>query len=193
MAPASALGHDVGRVALAPYTRTPQQVYLFRSLTPQQAERVYAHELGHVIEELAGGIPTARLNTELRQVYNALNTGMERTRHLTGPQHLGYRGADVPRELMAEAIRAYLADPNYLKTVAPKTAAAIRVAVNSHPTLRKISQFNAIASPVAMGAIDPEPAEWRVASDVIAAPGAARALARLAGRGLKNRPTISLG
>jgi hypothetical protein len=32
---------------------------------------------------------------------------------------------------MAEAIRAYMADPNYLKTVAPKTAAAIRAAVNA--------------------------------------------------------------
>jgi hypothetical protein len=56
---------------------------------------------------------------------------------------------------MAEAIRAYMADPNYLKTVAPKTAAIIRAAVNSHPTLSKIIQFNAIAAPVAMGAIDP--------------------------------------
>jgi hypothetical protein len=156
-APASALGHDVGRVSLAPYTKAPQEVYLSRRLTRQQAERVYAHELGHVIAELAGGIPTASLNTELRQVYNTLNTGMERTRHLTGPQHLGYKAEDVPKELMAEALRAYLADPNYLKTVAPKTAAAIRAAVNSHPTLRKIIQFNAIASPVAMGAIDPEP------------------------------------
>jgi hypothetical protein len=261
MAPASALGHDVGRVALAPYTRAPQEVYLSRRLTRQQAERVYAprpfaadypsgaladasgrltadiegrplgaeyvagrrmvggpdeplgppevvaaatqasgrnpqavaarelggeagrvvketdrrggqsdyhllwnrgltpvqserviaYELGHVIQDTAGGIPTAGLSSELRQVYNTLNTGMERTRHLTGPQHLGYKAEVAPKELMAEAIRAYLADPNYLKTVAPKTAATIRAAVNSHPTLRKIIQFNAIAGPTIMG------------------------------------------
>ena len=63
--------------------------------------------------------------------------------HLTGPQHLGYTGDSVPRELMVEAIRAYMADPNYLKTVAPKIAAAIREAVNSHPALGKIIQYNA--------------------------------------------------
>ncbi|HZN27897.1 MAG TPA: hypothetical protein VFB88_00930 [Xanthobacteraceae bacterium] len=51
---------------------------------------------------------------------------------------------------MVEAIRAYMADPNYLKTIAPKTAAAIREAVNSHPALGKIIQFNAMAGPVAI-------------------------------------------
>jgi hypothetical protein len=45
---------------------------------------------------------------------------------------------------MATAISAYLGFPNYLKTVAPKTAAAIRDAVNAHPVLSKIIQFNAI-------------------------------------------------
>lgn len=109
----------------------------------------------HLIDELAGRIPTTGLNTELRQVYNTLNTGQERTRHLTGPQHFGYRGDDLSRELMVEAIRAYMADPNYLKTVAPRTAAAIREAVNSHPTLSKIIQFNAVTGPAMMG-VDPD-------------------------------------
>src|SRR5262249_19701760 len=106
--------------------------------SPVQAERVIAHELGHIIDDMAGSIPTAGLNTELRQIYNTLNTGQERTRHLTGPQHFGYGEADVPKELMADAIRAYLADPNYLKTVAPKTAARIREWANPRPTLSKI-------------------------------------------------------
>ena len=57
---------------------------------------------------------------------------------------------------MAEAIRAYLADPNYLKTVAPKTAAAIREAVNSHPILSKIIQFNTMVGPAAMIGIEPQ-------------------------------------
>jgi hypothetical protein len=45
---------------------------------------------------------------------------------------------------MAEAIRAYIQDPNYLKTVAPKTAAAIRKAVNGNPRLSKAIQFNSL-------------------------------------------------
>jgi hypothetical protein len=61
------------------------------------------------------------------------------------PQHLGYRAEEVPREFMAEAIRAYMADPNYLKTVAPEAAAAIRAAVNANPKLRDVIQFNAVA------------------------------------------------
>jgi hypothetical protein len=120
-------------------------------LPPISRERVIGHEVGHLIDDLAGRIPTAGLATELRQVYNTLNTGQERTRHLTGPQHLGYKSSDVAKELMAEAIRAYMADPNYLKTVAPKTAATIRTAVNSNPKLSQIIQFNTLAALAAEG------------------------------------------
>ncbi len=117
--------------------------------------KVHAHELGHVIDEIAGQIPIAGLSTELRQVYNTLLTGRERTRNLTAPQHVGYKTEDVPREYMAEAIRAYMADPNYLKTVAPKTAAAIREAVNPNTHINKIVQFNTIAGLAATNGIDP--------------------------------------
>jgi hypothetical protein len=56
---------------------------------------------------------------------------------------------------LAEAIRAYLADPNYLKTVAPKTAAAIPAAVNSNPRLARAIQFNAVpAGPLGLGLLD---------------------------------------
>ena len=48
----------------------------------------------------------------------------------------------VAREYIAEAIRAYLTNPNYLKTAAPRTAAAIRAAVNPNPRLNRIIQFN---------------------------------------------------
>jgi hypothetical protein len=57
-----------------------------------------------------------------------------------------YEGNGVLREYVAEAIRAYLVNPNYLKTVAPKTAAAIRAAVNGHPRLSRILQFNTVGS-----------------------------------------------
>lgn len=52
----------------------------------------------------------------------------------------------MPREYIAEASRAYMVDPNWLKTVAPKTAARIREYVNSHPELSKIIQFNSLAA-----------------------------------------------
>jgi hypothetical protein len=136
------------------------EIRLSDGLTPDQRTRVLGHEVGHVIEELAGRLSTKGLNRELAQVYNTLNTGTMRTRNLTGPQHLGYRDDEIPREFIAESIRAYMADPNYLKTVAPRTAAAIRAAVNDHPKLRDIIQFNAIAGgaavPLAGAAMDGE-------------------------------------
>ena len=103
-----------------------------------------------MIDDLAGKIPTAGLSNELRPLHNTLNTGQERGRNLTGPQHFGYGDDDIPREYIAEAIRAYMADPNYTKTVAPKTAARIREFVNSHPRLNKVIQFNSVAVPAAL-------------------------------------------
>jgi hypothetical protein len=64
----------------------------------------------------------------------------------------------MPGILDLSRIRAYLADPNYLKTVAPKTAAAVREAVNSHPVLSKIIKFNTMAGPLAIIGADPDTA-----------------------------------
>jgi hypothetical protein len=143
--PARRIGGDAGRLVMGRVPETAAssaRIAVDRSLSAAASDRVIAHEVGHLIDELAGRIDTSGLNIELRQIYNTLNTGEERARHLTGPQHWGYRGEDISLELMAEAIRAYLADPNYIKTVAPKTAARIRAAVNEHPRLREHIQFN---------------------------------------------------
>lgn len=50
--------------------------------------------------------------------------------------------------MIAEEIRAYMADLNYLKTVAPRTAVTIGKFVNYDPCLNKIIQFNSVAVPV---------------------------------------------
>jgi hypothetical protein len=113
-----------------------------KTLAPPAAEKVIAHELGDALDEMSGQISTVGLNTERRQLYNTLNTGQERSNRLTGPQHLGYRGDDIQRELMAEAIRASMINPNYIKTVAPRPAARIRASVNGNPRLNGTIQFN---------------------------------------------------
>jgi hypothetical protein len=59
-----------------------------------------------------------------------------------GPEQRGCFDVDAQAELMAEAIRAYLQNPNYLKTVVPNVAARIRGAVNANPDLNRIIQFN---------------------------------------------------
>lgn len=114
--------------------------------------RVQAHETGHLIDDLTfgGAIPTAGLKKELATLFENQNTGgwFKPGRGMT-PQGMGYKGDDVDRELIAEAIRAYMRDPNYIKTVAPKTAARIREYVNANPNLNKVIQFNSMGGGVA--------------------------------------------
>jgi hypothetical protein len=133
------------------------------------AERISAHMLGHILDYRAGhtsathpneesrGISQDNLNEELRYVYNDCNNSvLNEARRLDpglephddpeyqgfGPEQRACYGADAQAELMAEAIRAYLQNPNYLKTVAPNVAARIRAAVNTNHDLNRIIQFN---------------------------------------------------
>lgn len=147
--PKSEIGGNYGRVAVDDRSRRPLSIQLAKELTEVQARKVAPHELGHAVDQLAGEIPLNGLMNELKPLYNELNTGQKRTRNLMGPQHLKYKKEDIPREYMAEAIRAYMTSPNEMKTIAPKTAARIRKYVNSHPELKDIIQFNSI--PLAAG------------------------------------------
>ncbi len=133
------------------------------------AHRILTHMLGHILDHRAGrvsathsnedirGISQDSLNEELRYVYNDCNNAiLNEARRLDpglqpyddpkyqgfGPEQRACYGGDARAELMAEAIHAYLQDPNYLKTVAPNVAARIRHAVNTNPNLNQIIQFN---------------------------------------------------
>lgn len=163
----SALRGDSGQLVRTIDRRSGEPEYsilLRRDLSDSQLPRVAAHEVSHLIDEIAGDIPVSGLKNDLRRIYNDLNTApsdwrmvhQERSgipikpKYQMTPETFGYaKGEKSDRELMAEALRAYMADPNYLKTVAPKTAARIREFVNRNPRLSKIIQFNAI--PAALG------------------------------------------
>ena len=141
--------YDAGRFVKTanPETQDAQyNIYINRSLSPPQIVTAAGHELGHMVDDLAGQIPTDGLTDELSRVYNTMTGGNEwRGAKLNTPRSQGYSGNDAPRELMATAIHAYLTNPNYLKTVAPDTATAIRNAVNANPRLKNVIQFNTIA------------------------------------------------
>ena len=143
------IGNDVGRTVFR-RSGEPDYVAVSRALTDSQYQRVAAHEIAHVIDKAADDIPVSGLNDELRTIYNDLNNPQGHGKKF-GPEQNRYRGGDVQRELIAEAIRAYLSDPNYIKTVAPKTAARIRQFVNDNPKLREIIQFNSFALPLVTG------------------------------------------
>jgi hypothetical protein len=148
----SLLQGDLGQTLIDPQTKRPLGVLLSDRLQGQDLERVYGHEIGHVIDQLAGEIETRGLLHELYRLYHTGRTGQEGKSNLLTPQNFKYDDEEVPRELMAEAIRAYATNPNHTKTVAPKTAAAIRRAVNEHPILSKIIHFNSIAAGLIAGA-----------------------------------------
>ncbi len=161
----------LGRTTYDLGTGVPQAVYLSRDLTRESALLVHAHENGHVINQLAelprGLEAPEHLQGELRRVYNDLNNPDPSHRgivafagptkplpeNIVSPETRGYVPADVDHELWTEAIRAYMADPNYLKTVAPKVAAAIRAAVNANPRLAGTIQFNSSPPSVALGGV----------------------------------------
>jgi len=146
----------------------PCLAYL-HELNVADAERVSAHMLGHLLDCRAGMISATHANEEsqggcqdnlseeLRYVYNdSNNAALNEARRLDpglrphdapeyqgfGPEQRACYGADALAELVAEAIRAYMQNPNYLKTVAPNVAARIRAAVNTNPNLNRIIQFN---------------------------------------------------
>lgn len=141
-----ASGRELGGYAGRYRHGTNSEIAYDQSLPSGQQLRVIAHETGHAVDEIAGQVPTAGLADELRVVYSDLATGQQgRTRNLTEPKHMGYSTAEAPREMMAEAIRAYMIDPNYLKSVAPKTAARIREHINTNPRVSRVVQFNTLA------------------------------------------------
>lgn len=128
----------------------PTDIFYDRSLTPQIADRVVGHEVGHVIEfQGRRGVERDRFSTEglqadLRRNYHNLATDEHRGAR-TGPEHLGYDTRESQqRELVAEAIRGYATDPNAFKSQFPELAAWIRRNVNDNPNLNRIIQFNAL-------------------------------------------------
>ncbi len=179
------MGRMGGRTQVNSVTRQPAGIDLRAGLPPDQTIHNYGHELGHAIDQSAGEIPTAGLSDELRKVYNTLNTINRQpgagdaaawSDKLTpqkwgeaadwskkvNPQTWSYKGDDIPREYMAEAIRAYLRDPNYLKTEAPKTAARIREYVNGNPRIARYLQFNSLvplAGALSLMPVDHDPFE----------------------------------
>jgi hypothetical protein len=116
---------------------------------------VMAHEFAHGIDHFAGNITktlTPDEIAELRAVYGNLRYRPKKDGPKVQPEHSGYKPEDVNYELVAEGLRAYMIDPNYFKTVAPKSAAKFRAFVNISPYLRDAIQFNSLLAAGLIGA-----------------------------------------
>ncbi|HWN51362.1 MAG TPA: hypothetical protein VNO18_16355 [Xanthobacteraceae bacterium] len=124
-------------------------IFVSSDVSLSDQDMVTAHEFGHAIDHLAGNLAKNLTRTEigeLRYVYSTSRSGSENHPFRRQPESFRYRSSQVNGELLAEGLRAYMANPNYFKTVAPKTAARIRAAVNDNPRLKKIIQFNSLGA-----------------------------------------------
>lgn len=154
---------DVGRFANA----GDRRIFLDQSLNSGQAQGVFSHELGHVIDDAAGKynpiskfgeIPSTGVQRDLSHNYDLLNNirpgdplKPNLPKKQASPRTDMYPEKEWGAENWAEAIRAYMRDPNYFKTVAPKAAARVREYVNSHSELKDIVQFNSGAGLLGYG------------------------------------------
>ncbi len=151
------IGSDLGRYVAGSDAagNATRNIFLSPALTQQQAPHVLAHETGHLIDDLTFGraIPLNGVKREADQVFSDLNSTMYVPKGKIGarPQDFGYTGADVPAELNAEGLRAYMQNPNYFKTVAPNMAARYRDFVNNNPNINKVLQLNSAG---AIGLLD---------------------------------------
>jgi hypothetical protein len=76
----------------------PPSIGVAKDLATAVANKVRAHVVGHLVDEIAGRIDAKGLTRELEPLYSRLLTGEERMRHLTKPGHVGYRKDEAPRE-----------------------------------------------------------------------------------------------
>ncbi|WP_299084907.1 hypothetical protein [uncultured Paraglaciecola sp.] len=144
--PRRSIGNDAGRVKNA-HGKNPE-ILIDKDLTGGKKYNVESHEVSHIIDEKAGQLSTKGIKKDLEKIYNELNNpfyrdGQARKQYAL-PQY------DMDRELSAEAIRAYLQNPNWIKTKYPAAAKRIRETVNSNPDINKHIQFNTLV-PAALG------------------------------------------
>jgi hypothetical protein len=160
---------ELPRNAVGIYDPNTGQILVYKGLPGEIRDMVTFHEVGHGLNDKAGVFDPRRANmipikpgmpSELKTIYNDLNNSQLAAARAknpnvdpadvpwgTGvtPQTRGYSKAHAPAELMADAVNAYLTNPNYIKTVGPKTAAALREAINTNPRLNKFIHLNSIA------------------------------------------------
>lgn len=152
----AALQGDAGRYVRGPgeggkVDRTVSYATDFGSAAANQLAR---HELGHVVEDLSFGrsIPTNGIKKELLSNYEQSNpVGNFKPGRGATPETFGYSGPEVDSELIAEAFRHYINDPNSMKSKFPKTAARLREYINTNQNLNEYLHLNSLAPVAPLG------------------------------------------
>ncbi len=133
--------------AVGSYVDRNSAINIADDLAPQSAEIALAHETGHALHSWGNGVglDASKPDKAARRVYHDLAYGepAKVKSQIRDPEYYGYKKSEVPGEITAEVIRAYLQNPNYLKTVSPALAKEVRK-LNDVKGLRDIIQFNSL-------------------------------------------------
>jgi hypothetical protein len=139
---------------------TIKRILVSNKLPADVAGRVVNHEFGHAIQDIVGDTSRngfrdidvgkqpdrVRLIHQLQKVYKDGSGGLH-------PSDFNYKPTDYFSEMWAEAGRAYLTNPSYIKEEAPEVAATLRKYVNVHPWLSRHLNFNSLAGVPAAGVV----------------------------------------
>ncbi|MFZ5677780.1 MAG: hypothetical protein ACOZAM_32860 [Pseudomonadota bacterium] len=148
--------NTIGHLSIDPVDGRLAEIAVWNELPADQEGVTIDHELGHVFAEIAKQLALREFNDlreftdELIPLYSAHSTGRIGPPYLL-PENRGYAPHKAPHERAAEAFRIYSTGPNTMKSMAPKTAAAIRT-LNDHPFFSSVVQFNGIPFGVTAGA-----------------------------------------
>lgn len=117
-------------------------------------KEILAHELGHVLHNLAKDFPAQDHIDDLTNIYSFMHGGRgkkgasaKESGPLILPQHRGYKPEKAVREQVAEAVRLYIENPDYIKDNYPALAAAMRQHLSN-----KTIHFNSAILPTAAAA-----------------------------------------
>lgn len=104
---------------------------------------------------VVGTLDTKGIIRDMERIYHQGRTGRSadgvRPKNLNTAKIDGYSSADSLRGLAAEAFRAYIENPGWIKANYPKVAERLRRHVNTGPKIRDWVQLNT-AMPVALAA-----------------------------------------
>lgn len=134
---------DLPKRAVGTYDPRTSAIKIADDLDGTDKHIALTHELGHAITSWPSNVDFSKHEKAARRIYHDLAYGRPAKvkSEIRDPEYYGYKKSEVPDELWAEATRAYMQDPNYIKTVAPALAKEIRK-LNDVKGLRDILQFN---------------------------------------------------
>jgi hypothetical protein len=139
----------------------PTDFRVLRTLSPRDKAVATTREFANAIaawirpfREYDYFSPLSRI--EMRRVYNELGNPKriegrpDKDARPFTPADRGYSADEAPWEYLTEAVRGYLAEPGWLKSVAPDTAKTLRQIARDHFSFRKFLHLNGLA-PMMLG------------------------------------------